>query len=644
MSTRRVPLVAAAVGVLGALGLGLMVLGTSGAGAQTDAALFIRSMDVHDPAATKVAFVYTGAAGDVAGLKLNQNGADIAPTAPAAPLKADKGVVIVIDSGPNMDADGALIRAREGATKVVDASGADTEFAVVQAGDKATLVRDFTSDKSSIKTAIDGIGATKGSAIWSSLNIAGATLTKSSELQPNVLLIVGDSDNVKPQDESLGRSAITGAGAAMWAVERSGTFDPSSIDSLVSTTGGQVLVAGSVPQISDLTAQAGNTIGQQQYEVTYNANVAAGATIDLTLTVGSLSSNVNVLANGVYRGASLHPTITKTGSGLLPSLDNTAFFALALLLTLLAAVGVAYSLTSLFVKDDLSDMLQPYSEGYGTAVEEDDDGSLVKGALMQRAVALTEQVAENQGLLTRAEGALERANLPLRAGEALFFYAAIVVLVTLFGLFYTRNVVTGIVIGAIAAWLPIAIVNYIAKKRRKKFMSLLPDTLSLLSGTLRAGYSLMQGVEAVSQEVDEPMGLELRRVITESRLGRPLEESLQASADRMNSADFAWAVMAIGIQREVGGNLSELLLTVADTMIQRERLRRDVAALTAEGRMSAIILAGLPPTLGLVMWVLNPEYINVLFTDTLGIIMLIAAGVAMLVGFLWMRKIITIEI
>ena len=141
---------------------------------------------------------------------------------------------------------------------------------------------------------------------------------------------------------------------------------------------------------------------------------------------------------------------------------------------------------------------------------------------------------------------------------------------------------------------PPAFLNFLASRRKKKFTAQLPDTLQLLSGTLRAGYSMMQGVEAVSQEIDDPMGRELRRVVTEARLGRPLEESLDSSAERMASADFAWAVMAIRIQREVGGNLSELLMTVADTMTQRERLRRDISALTAEGRISAIVLAILP--------------------------------------------------
>src|SRR5215813_3527733 len=139
----------------------------------------------------------------------------------------------------------------------------------------------------------------------------------------------------------------------------------------------------------------------------------------------------------------------------------------------------------------------------------------------------------------------------------------------------------------------------------------------------------MQGVEAVSQEVDDPMGLELRRVVTEARLGRPLEESLEGTAERMDSPDFAWAVMAIRIQREVGGNLAELLLTVAETMTARERLRRDVRTLTAEGRLSAIVLGVLPIGLGAIMFVINPDYMGQLYKTTPGLIMSIGALIMM---------------
>jgi len=165
-----------------------------------------------------------------------------------------------------------------------------------------------------------------------------------------------------------------------------------------------------------------------------------------------------------------------------------------------------------------------------------------------------------------------------------------------------------------------------------------------MAGSLRAGYSLLQGVEAVAQEVDDPMGQELRRVLAEARLGRVLEDALDDMAERMNSRDFAWAVMAVRIQREVGGNLAELLSTVAETMIARERLRREVRALTAEGRISALILGLLPVGLGVIMYSINRDYMNVLLHDSFGQTLLIGSGLLAAVGFYWMKKTIEIDI
>jgi tight adherence protein B len=212
------------------------------------------------------------------------------------------------------------------------------------------------------------------------------------------------------------------------------------------------------------------------------------------------------------------------------------------------------------------------------------------------------------------------------------------------GLLLWRSLLAVLICGVLGGLVPPAVLNFLAKRRRKAFMMQLPDTLTLLAGTLKAGYSFMQGVEAVSHEVEEPMGGELRRIVTEAQLGRPLEEAMEASAERMGSADFEWAVMAVRIQREVGGNLAELLITVADTMTQRQRLRGEVAALTAEGKISAIVLGILPVGMGAVLFVINPEYMRVLFDDTLGQIMFGVACVSALLGFAWMKKIINIDI
>jgi tight adherence protein B len=196
----------------------------------------------------------------------------------------------------------------------------------------------------------------------------------------------------------------------------------------------------------------------------------------------------------------------------------------------------------------------------------------------------------------------------------------------------------------IVAVTPIGALKFLTRRRLKAFEDQLPDTLNLLSGSLRSGYSFMQGVEAVAQETTDPMARELRRVLAEARLGRPLEDALSDVATRMKSRDFEWSVLAIRIQREVGGNLAELLQTVADTMIQRGRLRGEVKALTAEGRLSAIIMGLMPLAIGGFLFMSNPEYIGELFAGAIGWGMVVASVVAGLAGFAWLQKIIKIEV
>jgi len=370
--------------------------------------------------------------------------------------------------------------------------------------------------------------------------------------------------------------------------------------------------------------------------------------VDLSVIAGGATTEVTFVAGSERVGFSrIAPRAADQTSGGISIFQNEMAKTLAIVVALAAATLFAYGLISTFVQDQssLDRMLRPYSDD-PAAEGDDEDGNanLAQTALLQRAVEFTEDFAERQDFLTRAEGLLERANVPLRAAEGMLFYAAGVVVVLLLTVVLTGNPIIALILTGFAAATPIAWINLRASRRQKKFMAQLPDTLQLLAGTLRAGYSLMQGVEAVAQEVDDPMGDELRRVVTESRLGRPLEESLEASAQRLDSPDFSWAVMAIQIQREVGGNLAELLMTVSETMVARERLRREVAALTAEGKISAIVLGILPVALGAVMFVINPEYIGVLVSERIGNFMLGGGVLLALFGFWWMKKTIEVEV
>ena len=140
------------------------------------------------------------------------------------------------------------------------------------------------------------------------------------------------------------------------------------------------------------------------------------------------------------------------------------------------------------------------------------------------------------------------------------------------------------------------------------------------------------------------MRKELQRVFTEVRLGRAVEDALGDSAIRMESRDLEWTVMAIRIQREVGGNLAVLLDTVADTMVKRERVRRELHALTAEGRLSAIVLSAISPLLLLAIWLLQPSYLHPLWHDAIGIVAVAGALTLEVFGWFWLRKIVDIEV
>jgi tight adherence protein B len=371
--------------------------------------------------------------------------------------------------------------------------------------------------------------------------------------------------------------------------------------------------------------------------------VAAGGNVDVT--VGGQQVEVGFVPETITQGIALRDVAGNTANGLpfLGFFEGSTGLLAILVLGALAAGGIALAVAMLMVRQDdgLTSVLQPYSpEG-----EEDTEGGGFGGsAFVKRAVGITTQIAESQGYLVKVERMLEQANMPLRAGEALTGYLGIILGSSVLGFLYKQSWIWALIFAAAGAFIPPNYVKFKAKRRRKKFTAQLPDTLQLLAGTLKAGYSFMQGVEAVSHEVEEPMGAEFRRVVTEAQLGRPVEEALEQSAQRMESPDFEWAVMAVRIQREVGGNLSELLMTVAETMTARQRLRGEVQALTAEGRVSAMVLGILPIGLGAMLWAINPEYMNLLFDESIGRIMLIGSCILAGAGFLWMKKIIDIKI
>lgn len=641
-------------GLLTALVLGAPAIARAADDAEPTGWLEIRGVDATAGDATHLTVAYDGDPDQLASATILDNGDEreiIGNVVPYAAAGGVRAVVIAVDTSEAVDP--VMQDLRDTVNAIVDSLPAGTEIGLATFSDRFVPIRNLTDDVARVHETVDSLQANGESALWNGIEGAAGMLANAEpEAQPSVILVTASGNFASTVDEGAAAGELRNQGAPLYVVGLEGDrFDAGNLEDVVERAGGRMFTTPDSEQLDELGTQVAGQI-DHQFVLAYEppSGDDAGAVADLTVRTEDAEAGASfVRGSATTAPADLfrQEVDRGDGGGLLPA--GVELYG-GILLVLAAVAMATFAVIQLTQSDEsrLSNVLEPYADGYvetfSGGADGEADGSLAKTALIQRAVELTEEFAERRGFLARAESALERADLPLRAAEALFFYGAGIVVVGLLALILTGNLLGMAVIGGFAALMPVAAVNFKAKSRLKKFNTQLPDMLQLLAGTLRAGYSLMQGVEAVSREVDDPIGYELRRVVTESRLGRPLEEALDAAAQRIGSADFGWAVMAIGIQREVGGNLAELLMTVSDTMVQRERLRRDVAALTAEGKVSAIVLGFLPVGLAGAMYVINPEYIGLLFSEKVGNFMLMGAVMLAGFGFWWMKKMIEIEV
>ena len=208
----------------------------------------------------------------------------------------------------------------------------------------------------------------------------------------------------------------------------------------------------------------------------------------------------------------------------------------------------------------------------------------------------------------------------------------------------TGNPLTGFAAGVFGAFLPVLYMKQRRKRRISQFEEQFPEAIELMGRAIRAGHPLSAGIRMVAEESKDPMAGEFRQIFEEQRFGLPFEEALLGMADRNELGDVRIFVTALLVQREVGGNLAEILDKIATTIRARFTIRRQLRVYTAQGRLSGYVLGAMPIVVGLGLYALNPEYIGLLFTEVIGRFLLIGAAVMQLIGYLWIRKIVNIEI
>ncbi|GAP57476.1 type II secretion system protein [Arthrobacter sp. Hiyo1] len=241
------------------------------------------------------------------------------------------------------------------------------------------------------------------------------------------------------------------------------------------------------------------------------------------------------------------------------------------------------------------------------------------------------------GYLSRAK--LDAAGLKKQPADYVLIAGIVVAFAGAIG-FLLGGLIFTILMCLIAVVSLMAFLSVLTARRASKFDEQVPDALQMLSGGMRAGHSLLRAVDATAQESEAPMAEEMSRIVNETRIGRDLGESLSDVAIRTKSEDFGWIAQAIEIHREVGGDLAEVLDHVGETIRDRNQIRRQVKALSAEGRMSALVLLALPVVMFIALLFINPSYAHTFTSTVPGYIMLAVAVVMLSLGAFWLSRLI----
>ncbi len=570
-----------------------------------------------------------------------------------------------------IDVSGSMALPIQGGTTRIDAAktAADSYLAAVPGdvlvglttfSDKAAVVVDPTTNHAAVKRAVDALKATNGAtALYDAVSLATRALGPGG-LRNQLLLTDGKNDS---GSTTLAQASaqLSSTGVTLDAVSIGST--PAEIAALTTLTkagSGSVVTTTQADDLARAFRSAAQTQATQiVVDVVVPANVAGTSqkvTVGATAGRQAIGDSVVALLPGAPSAgpggseASFGPVPVATPE---PGITSRPWFLPAAV----AAVGLglfgilAIALLATDPEASTQGRVRRRLSRYSLASRQEKattvptSGALGQSNVARSAVELAGRGLQQRDLDTGLGTKLEAAGVPLRPAEWLLVHIGITIafglVFTLLSGFSPLASVIGIVLGIVQPYIYLAVKE---ERRKAAFQAALPGTLQLLAGSLAAGYSLPQAVDTVVRESEGPMAAELNRAIVEARLGVPMEDALETVARRMDSVDFEWVVMAIRIQREVGGNLAEVLHNVAGTMRERERLRRQVQVLSAEGRLSAIILGALPVVFVLYLVLVRPEYIGLLVTTPLGIVLVVLGVILLIAGAFWLRKVVKVEV
>ena len=270
-----------------------------------------------------------------------------------------------------------------------------------------------------------------------------------------------------------------------------------------------------------------------------------------------------------------------------------------------------------------------------------------KKSFLERVHELIQQISkplDDRKIFSKLDLKLKQAGIQTSGAEFTIIIFIAMLAAGLLAYMLTIDNLVALTIGVSLPMIICFLIQVRIRKRKNSFTEQLGDCLITIANALRAGYSFQQAMDVIAKEMESPIGQEFSRASTDIRMGMPVENALLQMDKRIGSTDFSLVITAVLIQREVGGNLAQILDTISDTIMERIRMKREINALTAQGRLSAIILVLLPIGMGFFTYTVNPEKMQLLFTEPTGQMAIAASIVMDIIGFLIIRRIVDIEI
>lgn len=564
-------------------------------------------------------------------------------TAAAASSSKARVAVLAVDTSGSMGPAG-IQAARDAANAYLAAVAADVKVGLVSFADHPRVVTTPTTDRTALRSGLSQLRSKGETSLYDAVQLA----VREAGTGGAVVVLSDGADTVSHSDLGDALTAVRGSGARVSTVAfrtQDGVRGP--LTQIARAGGGRIVAASGASDLAAAFASAAASLpAQLSVTAVLPSQIKSGTRLEVTVASKTASWTASaalpatpVAADAAGRQTSLPAANFVTAVPWYASLGivlGVVFVALLLIGWLLAPRPEK-------PEEKRQRALEAYTvEGrrrQKVAATEPATGAA--GGLVE----LSQRFVDRRGTAASIALKLEQAGSRLRPGEWIVLRVCTVLAVAAVVSVAFRNVVAGLVVGIALGWFGTWFwLRHKQHRRARAFADSLPDTLQLVASSLRTGFSLPQALDAAQQDGVQPMATELGRALAAARIGAPLEDELDQIAERTSSEDWRWAVMAIRIQRTVGGNLAEVLMTTVRTLRERAATRRQVRTLSAEGRLSAYILIGLPIGVAAVLLTFRRAYLQPLWTTTPGLMMIVAAVLLMGVGALWMRKVVTVEV